>query len=243
VCRFHVAAVTKLRPRRGAIYKLSGAVAKLASINLRKLVLSPTRSINLGFILREDLLLCSSYLPLGVPNWAVIYTPSESMSGMKINYHKSEVFVMGCDVEEQQRVANLFNYKLGVLPMVYLGVPIGEYRLNNENFMPLSGKMTKRMDPWKCKLMSSATRLTLSNACLANLPTFMMGFYYLGEGVHVEMDKVRGRFYWEGDAQTFKYHMMKWENVCKPKEYGGLGIIYTRFMNIALLLKWIWKFF
>jgi hypothetical protein len=55
---------------------MSGAVAKLASINLRKLVLSPTGSINLGFLLREDLLLCSSYLPLGVPNWAVIYTPS-----------------------------------------------------------------------------------------------------------------------------------------------------------------------
>jgi hypothetical protein len=55
---------------------LSGAVAKLVSINLWKLVLSPTGSINLGFILREDFLLCSSYLPLGVPNWAVIYTPS-----------------------------------------------------------------------------------------------------------------------------------------------------------------------
>jgi hypothetical protein len=40
------------------------------------LVLSPTGLINLGFILREDLLLCSSYLPLGVPNWAVNYTPS-----------------------------------------------------------------------------------------------------------------------------------------------------------------------
>jgi hypothetical protein len=76
VCRFHVAAGSKLRLRRGAIYKLSRAVAKLASINLRKLVISPTGSINLGFILREDLLLCSSYLPLGVPNWAVIYTPS-----------------------------------------------------------------------------------------------------------------------------------------------------------------------
>jgi hypothetical protein len=55
---------------------LSGAVAKLASINLWKLVLSPTGLINLGFILREDLLLCSSYLPLGVPYWADIYTPS-----------------------------------------------------------------------------------------------------------------------------------------------------------------------
>ena len=66
VCRFHVAAGAKLRPGRGTIYKLSRAVMKLASINLRKLVLSPTGSINLGFILRENLLLCSSNLPLGV---------------------------------------------------------------------------------------------------------------------------------------------------------------------------------
>jgi hypothetical protein len=61
---------------QGAIYKLSRAVVKLASINLWKLVLSPTGSINLGLILREDLMFCSSYLPLGVPNWADIYMPS-----------------------------------------------------------------------------------------------------------------------------------------------------------------------
>jgi hypothetical protein len=76
VCRFHVDAGAKLRPRRGTIYKLSGTVVKLASINFWKLVLSPTGSINLGFILREDLLLCLSYLPLGVPNWAIIYAIS-----------------------------------------------------------------------------------------------------------------------------------------------------------------------
>jgi hypothetical protein len=75
VCRFHVAAGAKLRPRRGAIYKLSGVVAKLASINLRKLVLSPTGSINLGFKLREDLLLCSLYLPLGVPLAEILFLP------------------------------------------------------------------------------------------------------------------------------------------------------------------------
>jgi hypothetical protein len=81
VCRFHVVAAAKLRPGQGAIYKLSGAVTKLASINLWKLVLSPSGSINLGFTLREDLLLCSSYLPLGLPNWAVIYMPSCNFSG------------------------------------------------------------------------------------------------------------------------------------------------------------------
>jgi hypothetical protein len=64
---------------------LSGGVAKLASIILWKLVLSPTGSINLGFILREDLLMCSSYLPFGVPNWAVIYTPSACRLGLFVN--------------------------------------------------------------------------------------------------------------------------------------------------------------
>jgi hypothetical protein len=81
VCSFHVAAGAKLRPRRGAIYKLSRAIVKPTSINLWKLVLSPTGSINLGFILMDDLLLCLSYLPVGVPNWAVIYMPSSSFSG------------------------------------------------------------------------------------------------------------------------------------------------------------------
>jgi hypothetical protein len=36
VCRFHVADGAKLRTGQGAMYKLSGAVAELASINLLK---------------------------------------------------------------------------------------------------------------------------------------------------------------------------------------------------------------
>jgi hypothetical protein len=52
----------------GAINKLSGVVAKPDSINLRKWFLSPTGSIKPWFYTEENLLLCLSYLPLGVPN-------------------------------------------------------------------------------------------------------------------------------------------------------------------------------
>jgi hypothetical protein len=48
---------------------LSGAVTKPASINLRKWFFSPTGSIEPQFHTEENLLLCLSYLPLGVPNW------------------------------------------------------------------------------------------------------------------------------------------------------------------------------
>src|SRR5215203_3407094 len=43
--------------------------------------LAPRGSINLGFFLRENLRLSASYLPLGVPNERVSYTPSSSFSG------------------------------------------------------------------------------------------------------------------------------------------------------------------
>jgi hypothetical protein len=68
VCRFHVAAGASYA-HIGAINKLFGAVAKPTSINLRKWFLSPTGPIKPWFHTKGNLPLCSSYLPLGVPNW------------------------------------------------------------------------------------------------------------------------------------------------------------------------------
>jgi hypothetical protein len=48
----------------------------------------------------------------------------ESMSGMKINYHKSEVYVIGGGQDRKEELATKFNYKDGVFPMMYLGTPI-----------------------------------------------------------------------------------------------------------------------
>jgi hypothetical protein len=58
-----------------------------------------------------------------------------------------------------------------------------------------------------------------------------------------EFSIVRSRFFWEGVGEKRKYHMVDWATVCKPKEYGGLGVLNTRLMNIAFLLKWIWKLY
>jgi hypothetical protein len=60
----------------GAINKLAGVVAKPASINLPKLFLSPTGSIKPWFHTEGNLPLCSSYLPLGVPNWVAKHRQS-----------------------------------------------------------------------------------------------------------------------------------------------------------------------
>jgi hypothetical protein len=79
VCRFHVAAGTKLRPGQGAIHTLSGAVAKLASINLLKFGSFSYRFDKPWFHSEGRLAAVLITPSLGVSNWAVIYkTPTST---------------------------------------------------------------------------------------------------------------------------------------------------------------------
>lgn len=110
------------------------------------------------------------------------------MSGLKINFHKSDVYTFGLPHEEEIMWANMLNCKLGKLPMTYLGIPISDRFLRMSAFDGLMLKLKKRLDPLKGKYNSSGGRLLLSNTCLSSLPIYMMGFYLLFGGTHKQMD-------------------------------------------------------
>ena len=161
------------------------------------------------------------------------------MSGLKINYHKSEMIAFGMSADEQQQIANTLNCNIGKMPMRYLGFPISSRYVGIGGFRNIVDKMRKKLQPWKGKHLSSGGRLVLTNSSLSSMPTFTMGIYLLQEGIHKQMDSVRSQFFWRGDYDKFKYHMMKWENVCLPKDFGGLGVINTRVFNESILMKWV----
>ena len=70
---------------------------------------------------------------------------------------------------------------------------------------------------------------------------YMMGMYILPEGVHASFDKELSRFFWQAANGRQKYHMVKWVDLCAPKNVGGIGIMASRRMNEALMLKWVWR--
>lgn len=39
-----------------------------------------------------------------------------------------------------------------------------------------------------------------------------------------------------------KDHLVKWADVCRPKDWGGSGIGHFQEKNYALLGKWLWRF-
>jgi hypothetical protein len=119
----------------------------------------------------------------------------EIMCGMKVNYHKSEVYVLGGDSERKGKVAAMFNCKLGSFPMTYLGVPVHTRKLRKEDFHVINAKMVKRSDPWQGRLMSSGGRLILVNSCLSSVPIYIIGFYRLTDGQHEEMDSIRKKIF------------------------------------------------
>ena len=160
------------------------------------------------------------------------------MLGLKINYHKSEMIAFGVDEEEQQVLANILNCRIGQMPLKYLGFPISDRSLGVQVFKDMVEKMRKKLQPWKGKHLSSGGRLILTNSSLSSMPTYLMGMFKLQKGVHKKMDTIRSQFFWRGDCDKFKYHMINWENVCLPKDFGGAGIVNTRILNDAFLVKW-----
>lgn len=49
-------------------------------------------------------------------------------------------------------------------------------------------------------------------------------------------------FLWKGNSKDDYTHFVAWEQVCRPKELGGLGIGNIIKRNDALLEKWLWRF-
>jgi hypothetical protein len=53
------------------------------------------------------------------------------------------------------------------------------------------------------------------------------------------MDGIRSKFYWRGAGSDFKYHMINGQSICRPKDFGGLGLVNTQISNECLMTKWI----
>jgi hypothetical protein len=67
----------------------------------------------------DDTLILVQYNEQHISNLKFLLMCFEEMSGLKINYHKSEVMVMGQSPDIMQRVADMLNCKLGEFPFVF----------------------------------------------------------------------------------------------------------------------------
>ena len=168
----------------------------------------------------------------------------ENLSGLKINFDKSEMVPLNIGEDQGQALANLLGCKLVNLPIMYLGVPLHWKKLNEVEWLPLIEKIEKRLQTWKGKLMSMGGEVTLLNSVVSAIPLYWLSLYKMPSKVRYKIDRIRRKFLWfGGNTVRKKPSLIAWDKVCKSKCQGGLGVLDLHRMNTSLLAKWLFRFY
>lgn len=164
------------------------------------------------------------------------------MSGQRINYKKSSLFVSNnVSVSHARDLSSLCSIPLTKDLGIYLGIPMVHNRKGKHHFSHIINKMQNRLSGWKAKNLSLAGRSTLITFVMSTIPVYAMQTNLLPVTICDNINKLNRNFVWGDSPEKKKIHLVKWEQVCKPLEEGGLGIRDTRTNNLANLSKVGWK--
>lgn len=128
------------------------------------------------------------------------------------------------DQSKLMHLANTFGCQAGSLPFTYLGLPLGATRPTMNEFSPLINRIERRLSGIN-KFLSYSGRHPCQLS-LYSTPTFYMCTLKLPPQVVKQTDSFRKKCLWnKGNVDRRGRSLVAWDQVTKPKEEGGLGII------------------
>ncbi|CAN1753238.1 Putative ribonuclease H protein At1g65750 [Linum perenne] len=119
----------------------------------------------------------------------------------------------------------------------YLGIPIIHGRTTSSTFTEILVQMDSKLSGWKSKTLSLVGRVTLAQSVLAAIPAYAMQTSLLPIETCKEIDKRIRNFIWGSSDEGRKIHLVNWDQICTPKEAGGLGLRQARYLNLAYMTK------
>ena len=90
--------------------------------------------------------------------------------------------------------------------------------------------------------MSLCGRITLIQSYLSHIPNYFLFLFKIPTSIALRIEKMQRDFLWLSSREGKKDHLVRWDLVCRPKEFGGLGFGKISLRNQALLGKWLWRY-
>ncbi|KAL8482019.1 hypothetical protein ACS0TY_028249 [Phlomoides rotata] len=159
-----------------------------------------------------------------------IYHNSTVWSGLKVNFHKSDI--MGINVGEDviKEWCSILNCKSSSLPFKYLGMQVGDNLNLSACWDFLIKKIKVRLSRWENINLSLGGCIVLINSVLTNLPIYALSFHKIPKIILQKLSRIQRRFLWGGGkGKENKIAWVKWAYVCRE------------WFNLALFGKWGWK--
>jgi len=158
----------------------------------------------------------------------------EALSGLKVNFSKSLLVGVNVAPSWLTEAAMMLNCKVGSIPFVYMGLPIGGNTRRLSFWEPIINRIKSRLTGWNSKHLSMGGRLVLLKSVLSSLPVYALSFFKAPSGIISYIEYLFNCFFL-GSADHRKISWVDWKTVCRRKEVGGFGVMSIKEFNIALL--------
>ena len=165
----------------------------------------------------------------------------ELASGLKINFHKSNLAIINIEKTSFDCCARILNCSQMTLPFKYLSMVIGGNPKKGQFWEHVVNKIRIKLSSWKGKLLSLAGRVCLIKLVLSAIPLFYFSVFKAPELIYKKLTSIQIRFLWGWGRDKRTISWVSWENLCRTREEGGLGIKDIRYFNYTMLAKWKWR--
>lgn len=189
----------------------------------------------------DDLLVFIDGTKRSVEGVLKVFTEFAAISGLQISVEKSTLYVAGISEAVEADILSSFSFSSGELPVRYLGLPLLTKRMTVNDYLPLVGKVRKRMSNWTGRFLSHAGRLQLISSVITSLANFWMAAFRLPGSCFKEIERLCSAFLWSGPALETTKAKVSWKDLCLPKSEGGLGLRPLKEVNTVHCLKLIWR--
>ncbi|XP_019232505.1 PREDICTED: uncharacterized protein LOC109213200 [Nicotiana attenuata] len=167
----------------------------------------------------------------------------ERTSGQLINKAKSSYYVHSkIAADLKNAVATITGFSKGTFPFTYFGCPIFYTRRRKNYYNDLIQKVKAKLHSWKGKLLSYGGKATLISSVLQSIPTHILSVLDPPDNVIEHLHKTFARFFLSNKEEGRSRHWTKWQNLCLPKEEGGIGFRSLFDVSKALFAKLWWRF-
>lgn len=111
-------------------------------------------------------------------------------TGLKVNYHKSQMIPINVSPERMEHLADTFGCQIGGLPFTYLGLPMGTTKPRFQELTPMMDKVERRLST-RSSLLSYTGRLKMIKSVITPITTYASCVIKLPKGVIENIDRAR----------------------------------------------------